>query len=180
MYRKIDYMGNTAYTDRYVQLGGIAYMLSIFGTPDLVKGISSAFLTKQEILIEEEPKSLSPIARSITGNYTVMQKKVCPGVNHCIIYLKDILNIQDIQSVAVIIEPTPDKLYDLFEAKYPTPLLPEWKDELYDTFVTRSPQTRQLRTFGYESAVEIELPSQEELEAEVLNIVRSEPLSSVL
>ena len=176
MYRKIDYMGNTAYSDRYVQMGGIAYMLSLFGTPDLVKAISSALINRQEIRIEEENESFAPMARSLTNNYTVMQKKVCPGVNHCIIYLKDILNIQDIKSVAVIIEPTPDKLYDLLEAKYPTPLLPEWKYELYDTFVTHSPQTMQLRTFGYESAVEIELPSQEELESKVLDIVSSEPL----
>jgi len=177
MYRKIDYMGNIAYSDRYVQMGGIVYMLSLFGTPDLVKAISSALINKQEIRIEEENETFAPMARSLTNNYTVMQKKVCSGVNHCIIYLKDILNIQDIQSVAVIIEPTPDKLYDLLEAKYPTPLLPKWKDELYAKFVTNSPNTMQLRTFGYESAVEIELPSQEELEFKVLDIVSSEPLA---
>ena len=177
MYRKIDYMGNTAYSDRYIQMGGIVYMLSLFGTPDLVKAISSALMNKQEIRIEEENEIFSPLARSLTNKYTVMQKKVYPGVNHCIIYQKDILSIQDIQSVAVIIEPTPDKLYDLLDAKYPTPLLPDWKYELYDMFVTHSPNTMQLRTLGYDSAVEIELPSQEELESKVLDIVSSEPLA---
>ncbi len=101
----------------------------------------------------------------------------CVDTCYCIIYQKDILSIQDIQSVSVIIEPTPDKLYDLLDAKYPTPLLPDWKYELYDMFVTHSPNTMQLRTLGYDSAVEIELPSQEELESKVLDIVSSEPLT---
>jgi len=168
-YKKIDYMGNTLYSDKFVQLGSFVYMISLFGTPDMVKAATSAILNKQEVMVEGEP-----LTRMTGVHYSVMQKKVGQGIVHGILFQKDTMVIENISTVTVLLEPSPKKFYDIIDSKYPTPMLPSMAEELYDYFVVNSPTRMDLRTFGYSSAVEIELPSQEELEAKVLDLAQSE------
>lgn len=168
-YKQVDYQGNTLYTDKFVQLGGFVYMISLFGTPDMVKAATSAILNKQEVMVDGEP-----FTRMNDVHYAVLQKKVGPGIVHSILFQKDTMAIENISKVAVLVNPSPEKFYDILDYKYPTPMLPSMAEELFEYFVINSPTRRDLRTYGYDWAVEIELPSSLDLEEKVLEIVESE------
>lgn len=171
-YKTVNYMGNNLYTDKFVQLGGFIYMISLFGTPDMVKAVNAAILNKQEVMVDGEP-----LTRVNDVHYAVLQKKVGPGIVHSILFQKDTMVVENIITLAALIEPTPEKFYDILDYKYPTPMLPSMAEALFDRFVINSSTRRDLRTYGYDWAVEIELPSQEELEDEVLHIVQDKDFS---
>ncbi|KAA0257549.1 hypothetical protein FHQ18_09405 [Deferribacter autotrophicus] len=167
-YRKIKYLGNEVYTDKYIERGSFIYLMSIFGTPELVKGLTSAILTGEEIEVEND----GVMARSNTTKYTFIQKKVGQNLVHCLLYQKELFVFNQINKVAVIIEPTIEKIYELIDSKISTPLIPEWKE-----FIMELVNPIPLNTFGYKSAVEIEIPEESYIENEIINNLKERRLA---
>lgn len=170
-YMIIEHFGNEGYVDKMIEIGGFVYMFSMFGNSDIIKSLSSSFLSYQCLNIKKDKEEFD-ISRLSSQKYIMYHKKIKHGISHCLIFTPDLLSVESIGDTVVIIEPNPEKFYDILYKKYPTPLLPEWREDLYRDFVTDSSEAVWLNSFGYKSAVKIHLPTQQVLEDHIVNMLR--------
>lgn len=171
-YMIIENIGNEGYVDKMIENGGYVYMFSMFGSSDIIKSLSSSFLSYQYLRVKTDEGEFD-VSRLSTRKYTVYHKKIKHGISHCIIFAHDLLNVDLIDDRVILIEPNPDKFFDILYKKYTTPLIPEWKEDLYRYFVTESSLSIKVHSFGYESAVEIDLPTQEVLEDYIIDMLKN-------
>jgi len=161
--RSLDHVA--CWTDRFITVQGWICLLSLFGSATRVNTLKAIILKGEPVYLQncwtwdERSQVQKPDVQVKT-----ITRQVAPGVTHCLLYMPNYLipNANGAQKVfwGDTLEQIFQKFFYVAQARYSTPLLPDWTEWLWDQML----QVQDINALGFDKVVGVQFLEEAELE----------------